>query len=164
MYNLHIYLRGIEVLHVMTCEWKYMNITNSCISCRKIRRCKTRVSCWSRKRRDETVVVLALSLHISTWSNFFLRSRKSAKYSSWQEFAIFIQCSHCMFVGYVNIMAKVSMPRVGTYWEEKEPWYRYWCLGYAWLFGGEKQYSLQISFSFWTFFPGPCADNDYALD
>ena len=30
MYNLHIYKRKIEKLHVITYEWKYINIVNSC--------------------------------------------------------------------------------------------------------------------------------------
>ena len=29
MYNLHIYIREIEKLHVITYEWKYINIVNS---------------------------------------------------------------------------------------------------------------------------------------
>ena len=30
LYNLHIYIRENEKLHVITCEWKYINILNSC--------------------------------------------------------------------------------------------------------------------------------------
>ena len=30
MYNLHIYIREIEKLHVITHEWKDINIVNSC--------------------------------------------------------------------------------------------------------------------------------------
>ena len=30
MYNLHIYIEGIEKIRVITYEWKYINIVNSC--------------------------------------------------------------------------------------------------------------------------------------
>ena len=30
MYNLHNYIGEIEKLHVITYEWKYINIVNSC--------------------------------------------------------------------------------------------------------------------------------------
>ena len=30
LYNLHIYIREIEKLHVINYEWKYINIVNSC--------------------------------------------------------------------------------------------------------------------------------------
>ena len=31
MYNLHIYFRENEKLHVITYEWKYITIVNACI-------------------------------------------------------------------------------------------------------------------------------------
>ena len=68
----------------------------------------------------------------------FSRARDSAKHKILRQFAIifqcspckmlgyvFIQCSTCILLGCVFIMAKVSLSRVGTQSEGKEPWYRY---------------------------------------
>ena len=155
MYNLHIYFKGIEILHVTTYEWKNMNIMNSCILCRNLRRCKT--PCIVLKSQTpgwdcSGSGIVSSPCHLKQL--YFLRSRKPAKYSIWREFAIFIQHSHCMFVGNVIIMAKVSMSRVGTQWEEKEPWYRYWCGGIRLIIWWRETLFVIDFFFLLNFFPG----------
>ena len=70
MYNLHIYIREIEKLHVITHEWKYIDIVNSCIFFVWIWRDeKQHISCRNSKRWDGTVLVLASSVLIAAWGN-----------------------------------------------------------------------------------------------
>ena len=56
---------------------------------------------------------------------YILRMTESARYISWKNFAIIVQCSPCILLGCVLILAKVSLSSVGTSSAGIEPRYRY---------------------------------------
>ena len=70
-------------------------------------------------------MVLASSVHNTARSSYFLRTRCSAKYQICQEFEIIIQCSPFILLRCIFLMVKVSLSRVQTQPEGKEPRHRY---------------------------------------
>ena len=72
--------------------------------------------------------------------------RESAKYNLWQEFSINIQCSPCILLGCVFIMAKISLGRTRNQSEGNEPRYRYLSSGIQLNVWWIKRYPFQINF------------------
>ena len=72
MYNLHIYIEKITILHVVTYKWKYINIVNSSdlflSELEEMKSCLYRVetaNAW-----DEIIVVLVSSACTAAWGNW----------------------------------------------------------------------------------------------
>ena len=135
MYNLHIYNREIEKLHVNTYEWKYINIVNSCnfflSEFEEMKSCIYRVE--TANAGIWTVVALASSIQIAAWGNCTFHDQETLQNTIFDESLVCyhypMQCSPCILLGCVFIMAKVSLSRVGTKSEGREPRYRYLCSG-----------------------------------
>ena len=79
LYNLHVYIRKFELLHIINYKWKYMNVVNSGIfflsDLEELNNRMLRVK--NRKRCDETVEVLAYSVCTAAWGNCTFDPRES---------------------------------------------------------------------------------------
>ena len=78
---------------------------------------------------------------------YFLRPRESAKDNIWREFAIIVQYSICILLGCLSLMAKVSLSKVGTESQGKEPRYRYLSSGIGLSFCWRETLSILDVFS-----------------
>ena len=131
LYNLNIYIRKIKKLHVVALEWKYINIVKACkLFLSEFEELK---SCIYRVQTANAGIGLQWFWH----HQFILMLKETVLFTTkriWKIQYLTRVCNHypkltLHFTGLRIYSGKVSLSRVGTYSEGKEPRYRYLSIG-----------------------------------
>ena len=149
LYNLHLYIRKIEIIHVITVitfEWKFINTGNSCdFFFSEFEEMKSYI--YRVETLYGSVMVLASSVHNAPWGNCTFYDQEILQKTIFDE--SFQSLTHARlafcWVAYL-LWQKCHCQELGFSQREKNFGTNTWVVEYDWLFTGKKHFPFQIFF------------------